>query len=147
MASVILIYGSTTGNTQALAESVAAGLEAGGADATVKDVADAGVEELAEYDAVVLGSSTWGDGELQDDFAAFYQALEGISLAGKKAAVFGPGDQDGYPDSFCAAVDIIEQRLRACGAEIVADSLKLDGDVEPHSDTAEAWGAKIAGVL
>jgi len=47
MAKVVLIYGSTTGNTEALSEHVAAGLERGMAEVTVKDVAKASVDELA----------------------------------------------------------------------------------------------------
>ena len=147
MAKTILIYGSTTGNTEALSEHVAAGLKQGGADVTVKDVADTGVDELASYDAIVFGCSTWGDGELQDDFIDFHADLDGASLDGKKAAVFGPGDSDDYPDTFCDAVGILEDALKKCGADIVAENLKIDGDVEPAFGDAEAWGSKVAGAL
>ena len=147
MAKTILIYGSTTGNTEELSGRVAAGLEQGGADVTVKDVADTGVAELASYDAIVFGCSTWGDGELQDDFIDFHADLDGTSLNGKKAAVFGPGDSDDYPDTFCDAVDILEDALKGCGADIVAENLKVDGDVEPAFGDAKAWGTKVAGAL
>ena len=147
MAKTILIYGSTTGNTAVLSEHVAAGLKQAGADVTVKDVADTGVDELASYDAIVFGCSTWGDGELQDDFIDFHADLDGASLDGKKAAVFGPGDSDGYPDTFCEAVDILEETLKKCGADIVAENLKIDGDVEPAFQDAEAWGTKVAGAV
>ena len=147
MAKTILIYGSTTGNTEELSGRVAAGLEQGGAEVTVKDVADTGVDELAAYDAIIFGCSTWGDGELQDDFIDFHADLDGASLEGKKAAVFGPGDSDDYPDTFCDAVDILEDALKKCGADIVAENLKVDGDVEPAFGDAEAWGSKVAGAL
>ncbi len=147
MAKTILIYGSTTGNTEALSEHVAAGLKQGGADVTVKDVADTGVDELASYDAIVFGCSTWGDGELQDDFIDFHDDMDGTSLDGKKAAVFGPGDSDDYPDTFCEAVGILEDTLKKCGADIVAETLRIDGDVEPAFGDAEAWGTKVAGAL
>ncbi|MCK4459284.1 MAG: flavodoxin [Methanosarcinales archaeon] len=147
MAKTILIYGSTTGNTEALSLHVAAGLKQGGADVTVKDVADTGVDELASYDAIVFGCSTWGDGELQDDFIDFHADLDGASLDGKKAAVFGPGDSDDYPDTFCEAVDILEKTLRDSSAEIVAESFKIDGDVEPAFGDAEAWGLNVAKAL
>ena len=147
MAKTILIYGSTTGNTAVLSEHVAAGLKQAGADVTVKDVADTGVDELASYDAIVFGCSTWGDGELQDDFIDFHADLDGASLDGKKAAVFGPGDSDGYPDTFCEAVDILEETLKKCGADIVAENLKIDGDVEPAFQDVEAWGTKVAAAV
>jgi len=146
-AKVVLIFGSTTGNTEMLAEHVAAGLERGMAKVTVKNVTEASVDELADYDAVIFGCSTWGEGDLQDDFVDYHEAMEGVSLEGKKAAVFGPGDSEEYPDSFCMAVDILEETLRKCGAEIVAEGFKVDGEVEPAFEDAEAWGLKVAKAL
>ena len=70
-----MVYGSTTGNTEMLAEHVAAGLECGLANVTVKNVTEASVDELADYDAIVFGCSTWGEGDLQDDFVDFHKAI------------------------------------------------------------------------
>ena len=140
MAKVILIYGSTTGNTETLSRTVAEGLRNSETDVSVKDVNKAHPEELKDYDGIVLGCSTWGAGELQDDFVAFEEGMSKLRLAGKKAAVFGPGDSETYEDTFCAAVDILEDRLKNCGAEIVVDSLKIDGDVEPELEKAKEWG-------
>ena len=67
MAKVILIYGSTMGNTEALSEPVARGLSSDGAEVIVKRVEEASVDEMQDFDGIVLGCSTWGDGELQDD--------------------------------------------------------------------------------
>lgn len=63
------------------------------------------------------------------------------NLGGKKVAVFGCGDSDAFPDSFCRAVDIIAQKARACGPEIIAGPFKIDGDVDVyHADIASwAW--------
>ena len=131
MAKVVLVFGSTTGNTEALSEHVAKGLERGMSSVTVKDVSEASADELADYDAIVFGCSTWGEGDLQDDFIDFQEAMDGVSLDGKKAAVFGPGDSEDYPDSFCTAVDILEKTLKSNGSEIVVESFKVDGEVEP----------------
>lgn len=147
MAKGILIYGSTMGNTETLSEGVVGGLKKGGVEVTVKNVTEANVNELTNYDLIVFGCSTWGEGELQDDFIDFHDKMEGISLAGKKAAVFGPGDRENYPDSFCEAVDILENKLKECGAEIVAESFKVDGDVEPAMGDAESWGLEVAKSL
>ena len=151
MAKTILIYGSTTGNTESLSESVLEGLKKGNVDVTIKNVTEINVNKLANYDLIVLGCSTWGtepDQEdvemLQQDFQKFYNEMDNISLKGKKAAVFGPGDQEGYPDSFCKAVDILEDRLTECGAQIVAEGFKVDGDVETAMVDAEVWGLDVA---
>jgi len=109
----------------------------------LKKVTEADVSELNNYDLIILGCSTWGEGELQDEFIDFYEKLKDISLAGKKAAVFGPGYSEMYPDTFCKAVDIIEERVKECRARILLESLKVDGEIAPAIETAEKWGKKI----
>ncbi len=136
MLKAILIYGSTTGNTEDLAQSVASGLEEGGVEVAVKNVTAADVGELADYEVVVLGASTWGDGELQDDFVPFYDRMDNLSLAGKKAAAFGPGDKESFPDTFCAAVDMLEEKLEQCGAEISIGPLKIHTETGDEVDDA-----------
>ncbi len=144
---IVLIYGTTSGNTEELAEDVVDGLASSGAEVVVKNVTDASVDELGGYDAIIFGCPTYGEGELQDDFVDFNDAISGISLEGKKAAVFGPGDSEEYPDTFCVAVDILEEALRRCGAEIVVEGLKIDGDVLEAIGTGEEWGSKVAESL
>ena len=144
---IVLIYGTTSGNTEELAEDVVDGLASGGAEVVVKNVTDASIDELEDYDAIIFGCPTYGEGELQDDFVDFNDAISGISLEGKKAAVFGPGDSEEYPDTFCMAVDILEEALRKCGAEVVVEGLKIDGDVVEAIGTGEEWGSKVAELL
>lgn len=151
MTKAILIYGSTTGNTETLIKGVMKGLKKDGTEVTLKNVTETNVNELSNYDLIVFGCSTWGTDPsqenvemLQPDFQDFYNEMDNISLKGKKAAVFGPGDKESYPDSFCRAVDILENKLKECGAQIVIQGLKIDGDIEPAMVDAEYWGLKIA---
>ena len=72
----------------------------------------------------MLGSYTWGDGELPDDFLDFYDEMEDIDLAGKKAVVFGSCDS-GYM-SFGAAIDILMEKLSERGADVYPNGLKVD---------------------
>lgn len=46
------------------------------ASADVHNVADASADEADKYDLLVVGSSTWGCGELQDDWYSFLDALK-----------------------------------------------------------------------
>ena len=85
-----IFYGSTTGTTEAVAQDIAKQL--GVASADVHNVADASADEANKYDLLVLGSSTWGSGELQDDWYPFLDTLKAKDLAGKKVALFGCGD-------------------------------------------------------
>lgn len=138
MSKAIVIFGSTTGNCENMAEIIEAKLKSAGWDVTIKNVVDASAAEVADYDLILLGSSTWGDGELQDDFIDFELALSNVDLAGKKAAVFGCGETS-WPE-FCAAVDIIEERVKGCGATLTTEGLKVDGDI--IEDEVSAWAEK-----
>jgi len=144
MSKGIVIYGSTTGNTETLSQAVEKGMVKGGLEVTVMDVTKAEADKLGDFDLVVLGCSTWGEGELQDDFMSLYDAMKKDHFNQKKVAVFGPGDSEMYPDYFCEAVTLIETKLKECGAELVTESLRVDGDVDPAMGDAEAWGERVA---
>ncbi|MCD5416208.1 flavodoxin [Candidatus Bipolaricaulota bacterium] len=152
MATAIVVFGSTTGSTETLASSVEAGLKEGSVNVTVKNVTQTGVEELGSYDCIILGSSTWGLGDLQDDFFPFYEKLADVTLHGKKAAVFGPGDEESFPDNFCTAVDTLEERLTECGAVMAASKLKIHtatgaGVDEEAKEEVKAWALTLAKSL
>ena len=78
--SIKVIYGSTTGNTQRAAEAIAAGL--GG---TAVSAADA-VPDDFKADLLILGSSTWGCGELQDDWQSCQDAKSRFSASDMRSA-------------------------------------------------------------
>jgi len=77
----------------------------------------------------LLGSSTWGCGELQDDWYDFLDALKRKALSGKRVALFGCGDRASYPDSFCDALAEIRDGLEATGCTFVGalDAAEYDG--------------------
>ncbi len=109
MSKVRVIYGSTTGTTEAVARRIAAafGTEAIG-------IAQAGEADF-EGELVILGTSTWGFGELQDDWISGVEFLDRIDLTGKKIALFGTGDQVGFSETFCDAVGILAGKVRERG--------------------------------
>ncbi len=139
MSKTIIVFGSTTGNCETMAGTIKSII----VDAELKNVTDCEVAELVEYDTILLGSSTWGDGELQDDIIDFEKSLTEIDLTDKKAGTFGCGDSDGWADTFCDAVDILEKKLKDCGAEIVVDGFKADGDVDDTEDALKEWAGKF----
>jgi len=148
MSKILIVYGSTTGNTEIVAEQVSDILKDKGADVTMKNVVDATVAELGNgYDLTVLGSSTWGDDdiEFQEDFAVFYDEMDKADLKGKKIALFGCGDSS-Y-EHFCGAVDLLEEKTETLGGKIVGEPLRIDGDPEESSSDIDDWAAEIgAGV-
>lgn len=117
MSKVGLFYGSSSGNTKGVAELIAQRMGIDKND--VVDIAKATAEQLMDYDVLVLGSSTWGLGDLQDDWEGFIGKLEKLNLSGKKVAVFGTGDSASYSDTFCDAVGIIAETAEKSGATLI----------------------------
>lgn len=112
-----IFYGSTTGNTEAVANDIAAALGVVATD--VHNVGATGADAVKHYDTLIFGSSTWGYGDLQDDWFDFLDDLKAQDLAGKRTAFFGCGDSDSYPDTFCAAISVIHDTLADSGATFV----------------------------
>lgn len=93
MNTTIVVYGSTTGKCEAIAEKIALKL---GCEAI--NVQDLTTEVIDSNQNLILGTSTWGVGELQDDWYDGLQVLQGANLADKTIALFGCGDCDAPTD-------------------------------------------------
>ena len=140
MTNSIIIYGSTTGNTEDTANIIEQTLKNKGVDVTTMDVSDADISALdKDYDLYLFGCSTWGDDEieLQEDFVPFYEAMGNYQFANKKVGVFGCGDSS-YT-YFCGAVDQIEEAVSNNNGVIVNSSLKIDGDPVENNDYIIEW--------
>lgn len=108
MEKIGIFYGSTTGRTQEIAESIAEKL--GNCD--LIDVANASKDDLAKYSNLILASSTYGDGDLQSDWEDFNSNLSDDDFNGKVVAIVGLGDQDGYADTFCDCIGLLADRAK-----------------------------------
>jgi len=138
----IIVYGSTTGNTQNVAGKIYDFLCTKNIDATIEDANGFSPDSLNNYDLIMLGSSTWGDGELQDDMQELINNCNNLKLKDKKIATFGCGDEM-WPQ-FCAAVDILNKFLTNLGAISLIDGLKINGDVDDNIANIDAWNEELA---
>ena len=91
MKSTIVVFGSSTGTCENIANTIAEKL---GVEAI--NVADFSADTVANHDNLILGTSTWGAGELQDDWYDGVNVLKGADLSGKTVALFGCGDSESY---------------------------------------------------
>lgn len=143
---ILMVVASMTGNTQDMADAIAEGVQEAGGELTSKEVIYASASELEQYDAVLLGAYTWGDGDLPDEFLDFYDEMEDLDLSGKKGAVFGSCDSS-Y-SSVGKAVDTLIEKLGELGAEVVLEGLKVE--LSPSSDDLAAcrkFGSDFVGKL
>lgn len=114
MKSTIVIYGSSTSTCQGIAENIAGKL---GVEAI--DVANIEEATVSAHDNLILGTSTWGAGEMQDDWYDGVKTLKSAGLAGKTVALFGCGDCESYPDTFCGGMKELYDAAVEAGATVL----------------------------
>ena len=114
MNATIVIYGSSTGTCEAIAESIARKL---GCEAV--NVQNLTADVVSNYQNLILGTSTWGAGELQDDWYDGVKVLQGADLSGKTIALFGCGDCESYGDTFVGGIGELYNAIKGSGARFV----------------------------
>ena len=82
---IAIYYGSTTGNAQSVAQRLAASFV--GDEVAVSSAADFTPEAVKGVDLLILGSSTWGSGELQDDWLDTVDLIAEADLSACRVAV------------------------------------------------------------
>ncbi|MFI3267869.1 MAG: flavodoxin FldA [Rikenellaceae bacterium] len=114
MKKTLVVFGSTTGTCETIAETIASKL-----GATLINVSDLSVDDVNDNEALVLGTSTWGDGELQDDWYDGVSVLKDADLSGKTVALFGCGDGESYCDTFCDGIGLIYDDIKDSGCTFI----------------------------
>ena len=111
-----IFYGSNGGATEFVAEKIQKAL---GLESNLHDIANTEMEEFGNYIHMIIGSSTWGEGDLQDDWDKCFEDFEEVDFSGKTVAFFGLGDQEGYEENFLDAMGILHDAAVAKGATVV----------------------------
>ena len=89
MRKIAVVYWSGTGNTEAMAASVAEGVQDAGAEAVMMTASEFDVTMMDTFDAVAFGCPSMGAEELEEsEFAPMFSACE-AKLSGKRIALFG----------------------------------------------------------
>ncbi|MGA1940294.1 flavodoxin [Arcobacter sp. YIC-310] len=109
-----IFYTTSTGNTTEIATKLAE--ELGGIE--VFDLS-ANLDKVEQYDKVILGASTWGDGDLNDDLDEVWDEFCELDFSGKNVALFSLGDQEGYGDTFVDALGTIYEQVNSKGANVI----------------------------
>lgn len=117
MAKIGLFYATDTGNTRKIAKKIKKQFAED--EIELFDIAKVTPEALADHEALIIGTPTLGDGELPDPLAEFLGQLDASHLSGKTVALFGLGDQVGYPTEFVDALGITYKKLKKLGANLI----------------------------
>lgn len=121
MSKIAIVYGSSTGATETVAEKIKEAI----GDADVFNADGVSIDDLKAYDFLIFGASTTGVGDLQDDWEILLPKVEKMDFSGKKVAIFGLGDSASFSTSFAGGMYVIYKALKN-KAEIVG-SVSTDG--------------------
>lgn len=119
MGKIGLFYGSSTGNTEFVAYQMKEEFDR--RDPSLVDIHNIGSstpEQVLGYNYLIFGIPTWNTGQLQDDWEIFLPKLAGRDMKGKRVAIFGLGDQNGYGFNFLDAVGVLADAVMADGAQL-----------------------------
>lgn len=162
-----LVYGSSTCYTEIAAERIAAALT--DHSVTLLDLATTDLRVADDYPLLILGIPTWDYGELQEDWERAWPRLGDVHWATKTVALFGLGDQEGYPEWFQDALGYLAREVVSRGAHLVgrwptagyrfarSQALTADGhcfvglaldevsDFDRSEERIRRWAAQITG--
>ncbi|MEM9386688.1 MAG: flavodoxin [Pseudomonadota bacterium] len=145
-ASVALVFGTDLGNTEEVGEKIIERLAPMVASAVeMFNVREASTELLERYDFLILGIPTWEFGGIQSDWEDFEAQVLAADFEGKTVALYGLGDQIGYPDYFLDAMGWLHERVLRNGANIIGTWSTQGYDFE-RSAAANEDGSQFCGL-
>lgn len=110
-----IFYASSTGNTEAIAKEISKKLN----NIKLYNICDDGIEKISNYDKLIFGTPTWGEGDLQDDWEDVWNDFSKLDFTNKTVALFGLGDQDSYGDEFVNALGTMYETIKENGAKVI----------------------------
>ena len=133
---VSVVYASTTGNTEAMANAICEAVKGAGAELVFGTADSADKAAVLASDVILLGSPAMGDEVLEDSVEEFFTAIEG-SISGKKIGIFGSydwGDGQWLRDW--------ADRIKSCGASLAGEPLRVHlTPEEADLDKCKEWAA------
>jgi flavodoxin I len=80
-------------------------------NADIYNVLDVSLSEIEDYKYIIVGTSTTGIGDLQDDWEGFLPSFAKIDFTGKKVAIFALGDSASYSTSFAESMKVVYDEI------------------------------------
>jgi flavodoxin I len=132
MSRVLISFATMSGNTEKVAQYFASQVPLIIPETEVSQVnmMELQEEQFAEFDLIILGSSTWTDGELNPIAEEFFNSIKNSALEYNtfKFALFGLGES--YYPEFCTSVDKMAEVIKQKKGILVGEYLRLDGYVD-----------------
>ena len=136
-----ILFGTQTGNSEAIAEDMSKIANEAGFRAKVNSLDNITMDILGNMENVAIITSTYGEGEMPDNAQLFWDALSANTapnLSNIKYSVLALGDT-GY-EEFCHAGKLIDTRFEQLGATRIQDRVDCDVDYE---ESSEKWTSSL----
>ena len=135
-----IAYATQTGTAEELAFDIEKQCKEKSVDCQVFELDDISIEKLQSIDKLMIVTSTTGDGEVPDNGITFWEdlsALNELNVSNLKYGVLALGDSSHY--DFCNAGKIIDEKLKALGANRIIDRQECDFDTEGSMEWSEKF--------
>lgn len=141
MSKIGIFFGTDTGSTRLVAKKIFSLLGEELADKP-KNINRVKPEELLQYDALILGTPSYGIGDLpglgagcqERSWQEFVPSLHGADLSGKRIALFGLGHQERYASRFASSLIQLYRIFYDYGAEMIG-RWSTEGYTFEHSES------------
>lgn len=110
MAKIGIFFGSDGGYTENVCTRLSTYFE--NDEVELFNIFETTIDVLDSYDNLILASSTWHDGHLQDDWNNFIDKLDTVDFTKKTIALVSLGDQDGYGYTFCDSLVLLHDKVK-----------------------------------
>jgi len=141
MQKIGLFYASSTGNTEYIANKIKDKMSK--ANIELHNISECSDDALEQYDFIIIGASTWGEGDLQDDWEDYFSNIQKTDFSTKIVAFFGLGDQEEYCDNYLDAIGTLYDEVIKNGATVVG-SWSTDG--YEHSESTAIVNGEFVGL-
>lgn len=148
MSSILIIYGSTSGNTEMVCEKVLDILKQKGHTLKIQRVEKSRPEDITKMDVTILASPTYGHGVLQEDFVPFWKAMKKIDLKGHPCAVIGLGDAKYDAQYHIESAHILEEVIKKAGGSLICPALRISRSPVPFLESRVAkWAEELSKII
>lgn len=150
MAKVGIFFGTSTGNTESVADMIAAELGEDAEGPFDVDTLDGPIKDVfGKYDALIVGTPTWNTGAETERSGTgwdelYYTSMPEMNMQGKKVAVFGLGDQESYAENYADATGELHDVFQGLGCQMIGYTSQEGYE---HEDSKAIRGDLFCGLL
>ena len=150
MAKVGIFFGTSTGNTESVADMIAAELGDDAEGPFDVDTLDGPVKDVfGKYDALIVGTPTWNTGADTERSGTgwdelYYTSMPEMNMQSKNVAVFGLGDQESYAENYADATGELHDVFQGLGCEMKGYTSQEGYE---HEDSKAIRGDLFCGLL